>query len=142
MKIKLLLIGFVLISILKSQAQTFNGVGGVIHDYHGTAVPEYYHCVVYGMPSSIDATFGQERVCINISHTYDGDIQIALMSPDSFTVMLSNWRGGSSNNFTGTCFRGQGANGIISSGSASFTGDYDPDGNIRLFINGGNLNGT
>lgn len=142
MKLKLLLIGFVFISVLESQAQTFNGVGGVIHDYHGTAVPEYYQCVVSGLPTSIDAAFGLERVCINLSHTYDGDIQIALMSPDSFLVMLSNRRGGSSSNFTGTCFRGQGANGIISSGSAPFTGEYDPDGNIRLFMNGRNPNGT
>jgi hypothetical protein len=142
MQKKLLLIGFSLIVSLSSSAQTFNGSPGLIHDYNGTAIPAYYHCTVSGLPSSIDSSFGLERICLNITHTYDGDLEIKLMSPDSFIVMLSNRRGGSGHNFTGTCFRGHGSNSMVSLATAPFTGEFDPDGDLALFLNGMNPNGT
>ncbi|MCC7232535.1 MAG: T9SS type A sorting domain-containing protein [Bacteroidia bacterium] len=66
------------------------------------------------------------------------------MSPDSNLVPLSIRRGGGDNNFTGTCFRGQGANGMLSSNTnhPPYTGEYDPDGDLALFNNGQDPNGT
>ncbi len=141
MKKNLLLISFCLLVSIISRAQTFNGSPGLIHDYTGVAIPAYYHCTVSGLPSSITPSFGLERICLNIIHTYDGDLEIKLMSPDSFVVMLSNRRGGGGDNFVSTCFRGQSTNGLISDGSAPFTGEFDPDGNLSLFMNGRNPNG-
>src|SRR5205085_4516545 len=109
------------------KAQTFNGIGGNIPDNTGSPVPAYFPCVVSGLPTSIDSvTFGFERICLDISHTYDQDMEIKLMSPDSFIVMLSNRNGGPENNYSGTCFRGAGADGLIFNGFPAFVGEYDP----------------
>jgi len=139
---KIILTFFGIGMCLSLTAQTFLGTGGVIHDYNGFVSPAYYPCVVSGLPATIDSAFGLERICLNISHTYDGDIEIKLMSPDSAEVMLSNRRGGSGHNYINTCFRGQGSNGMIANGSAPFTGEFDPDGNLASFMNGRNPNGT
>jgi len=130
---------------LNLHAQTFNGTGGSIPDYNGSfAVPTYFPCVVSGLPSTINSTFGLERICLTITHTYDGDLEIKLMSPDSFIVMLSNRHGGADDNYVSTCFRGHGANGLISSASniPPYTGEFDPDGDIATYNNGRNPNGT
>ncbi len=132
-----------LLLTFSSRAQTFNGTGGSIPDFNVTYHPVYFPCVVSGLPSSIDSVnFGLERICLNITHTYDGDLEIKLISPDNTTIMLSNRRGGSLNNFASTCFRGHGANGLIQQGTVPFTGEFDPDGDLHLFNNGQNPNGT
>ncbi len=128
-----------------SKAQTFTGTGGVIHDYNGVAVSQYFPCTVSGLPTSIDSvTFGLERICIDITHSYDRDLQIELMSPDSFVVMLSNRNGDGGDNFTNTCFRGHSANALLSDPGnvPPFTGEYDPDGDLALYNNGRDPNGT
>ncbi|MCX6291971.1 MAG: PKD domain-containing protein [Bacteroidetes bacterium] len=138
---KIILFTFVLLFNVLTRAQTFNGTGGIIPDLVVTPSPTYFACTVSGLPSSIDTTFGIERVCLNITHTYDQDLEIKLMSPDNFVVMLSNRNGGSNDNFTATCFRGMGTDGMISLGTAPFTGEYDPDGDLRAYMNGRNPNG-
>ena len=58
-----------------SDAQTFIGTGGPIADFTGVAIPQYYPCVVSGLPTSIDSViFGLETVCIDITHSYDKDM--------------------------------------------------------------------
>jgi len=78
-------------------------------------------------------------VTLNITHTYDSDLIISLISPSGNSVVLSNRRGGSANNFTNTVFS-MTAPTPIGSGSAPFTGTYIPDGNFASFA--GNANGT
>jgi len=47
--------------------------------------PEVYDSVlVFGLPTSIDSTFGLAGVCFNINHTYDQDLVIA--------ANFSKWR--------------------------------------------------
>ena len=128
-----------------SDAQTFIGTGGPIADFTGVAIPQYYPCVVSGLPTSIDSViFGLETVCIDITHSYDKDIEVKLMSPDSFVVMLSNRNGDGGDNFTNTCFRGHSSHGLLSDlgNAAPFTGDFDPDGDLALYNNGRDPNGT
>jgi subtilisin-like proprotein convertase family protein len=128
-----------------TNGQTFYGAGGSIPDYDTIAHPVVFACNVIGLPNTIDSTFGIERICLDsLTHTYDGDLRIELMSPDSFMVELSFRRGGGGNDFIGTCFRGQGANGLISdmANTPPYTGEYDPDGELSLFDNGRNPNGT
>src|SRR5882757_9676496 len=135
---KLLLSALSLISF-GSMAQTFYGAGGFIPDFDTIAHPVAFACNVSGLPNTIDTSFGIERVCIDLlTHTYDQDLRIELMSPDSEYVILSFRRGGSEDNFVSTCFRGHGANGMISdlTNVPPYTGEYDPDGELSLYNNG------
>ena len=78
-------------------------------------------------------------VKLNLTHTYDGDLSISLISPSGNSVLLSNRRGGSGNNFLNTVFITS-ASTLISAGAAPFTGSYKPDGNLASFT--GNANGV
>ena len=141
---RLLLILFTCFAFI-SKSQTFQGAGGFIPDFDSVAHPVVFACTVSGLPPSIDSAFGIERVCLDsLTHTYDQDLRIELMSPDSEYVILSFRRGGSGDNFISTCFRGQGANGLISdlANTPPYTGEYDPDGELSLFNNGRDPNGT
>src|SRR5690242_548525 len=122
-------------------AQSFYGAGGSIPDFDTISHPVVFACTVSGLPSTIDSTFGIERICLDsLTHTYDQDLRIELMSPDSYLVILSFRRGGNGDNFLGTCFRGQSADGLISDlgNTPPYTGEYDPDGELSLFNNGRN----
>jgi subtilisin family serine protease len=44
-------------------------------------------------------------VRLSITHTYDSDLVISLLGPNGVTRILSNRRGGSGDNFSGTVFR-------------------------------------
>lgn len=78
-------------------------------------------------------------VTVNITHTYVGDLQLQLVSPSQNSVMLSNRRGGSGDNYTNTVFTATAAS-SITSGAPPFAGSFRPEG---LFSNlTGNVNGT
>jgi hypothetical protein len=127
---KKLLLALINIISVSLYGQTFYGAGGQIPDYDTIAHPVVFACTVTGLPNSIDSTFGIERVCLDsLTHTYDQDLRIELMSPDSEYVLLSFRRGGSGDNFLGTCFRGQGVDGLISdmANTPPYTGEYDPE---------------
>jgi subtilisin-like proprotein convertase family protein len=89
-------------------------------------------------PATLTAT-SVVSVKINLTHTYDADLRISLISPSGITVILSNQRGGSADNFINTVFTMSAAT-LISAGSAPFTGSYVPEGNFNTFT--GNANGT
>lgn len=78
-------------------------------------------------------------VTVNITHTYTGDLQLQLISPSQNSIILSNRRGGSGDNYTNTVFTAS-ATTLISSGSAPFTGSYRPEGSFTSLT--GNVNGT
>lgn len=77
-------------------------------------------------------------VRINLTHTYDGDLLVQLISPSQNTINLSNRRGGSGDNFNNTLFTATAAL-SISQGSAPFAGTYRPDGAFSSLT--GNVNG-
>ncbi len=77
-------------------------------------------------------------VRVNITHTYDGDLIVALISPSGNTINLSNRRGGSGDNFNNTIFS-MSAGTPIASGTAPFAGSYIPDASFNLLT--GNANG-
>jgi subtilisin-like proprotein convertase family protein len=66
------------------------------------------------------------NVLINLTHTWDSDLDISLIGPDGTRVLLSDNRGGSGDNFTNTVFDDSAAT-SISAGSAPFTGTFRPD---------------
>ena len=67
------------------------------------------------------------NVTVDITHTYDGDLFLSLLTPGGATIALANQRGGSGDNFRGTTFDDEAAT-SIASGSAPFSGSYRPDG--------------
>lgn len=137
-KIKLVALGFTFIFLTQySKAQTFNGTGGAIPD--NGAAPTYFPVTVSGV-GTITSSYGLASVCINITHTWDSDLEIKLVAPDGTIIPLSIQRGGSGANYNGTCFLGT-ATTAIGSGTAPFAGNYRPDGSLGAANNGQNANG-
>ena len=66
------------------------------------------------------------NVTANITHTYDGDLVLSLITPTNATITLSNRRGGSGDNFTNTTFDDE-ALVPISSGSPPYNGAFRPE---------------
>lgn len=82
------------------------------------------------------------RVCVDVTHTWDSDLAMTLISPSGTQFDLSSNNGGSGDNYTGTCFE-MGAATNITAGTAPFTGTYIPEGagGFATF-NGENPNGV
>ena len=80
------------------------------------------------------------NVSLEISHTWDGDLDIYLVHPDGTLVELSTDNGGSANDYTGTVFDDSAAT-PITSGTAPFTGVYRPEG-LLSSLNGKDMAGT
>jgi len=72
------------------------------------------------------------NVTLNLEHTYTGDIDIKLMSPDGTEVILSDRNGGSGSDYTNTVFDDD-ASSPITSGTPPFTGTFSPEGNLSDF---------
>ena len=66
------------------------------------------------------------NVKVNITHTYDGDLQLSLLAPNGATIPLSTNRGGSGDNFVDTVFDDE-ATVSITAGGAPFTGSFRPE---------------
>ncbi len=69
-----------------------------------------------------------DEIMINIEHTFSGDLQLSLISPNGTSLLLANNLGGSTSNaYTGTIFRLGGEE--ITTASPPFTsGTYSPQG--------------
>jgi len=68
-------------------------------------------------------------VCIDITHSWDGDLDIYLIAPSGQFLTLTTDNGGSGDNYTQTCFTSTAVNPIEGLGTpeAPFTGDYLPE---------------
>ena len=67
---------------------------------------------------------------LDITHTYVGDLIIRLVSPSMGSIVLKNAEGVGVNdgdNFTDTTFDDNGASGLITSGTAPYTGSFIPE---------------
>ncbi len=65
-------------------------------------------------------------VKVNLTHTFDSDLTITLLTPTGLTITLANPHGGSGDNYTNTVFDDEAAT-PIASGSPPFTGSFRPD---------------
>lgn len=120
-------------TISSSFSQTYAGAGGAIPD-DGNSVDFTINVPV--LPQNLDTSnFGIESVCINIIHTWDSDLDIKLIAPDGTTVTLVSGVGGGDDNFIATCFN-TGATTSIVAGTAPFSGNYRPMGQLGNINNG------
>lgn len=97
-----------------------------------------------GVRSTIEiassAQVSNVTVTVNITHTYDGDLYLYLVSPSGMQVALSLRRGSDGDNYTATVFDDN-ATTPIASGAAPFTGSFIPDAPLSMMA-GENINGT
>jgi len=128
-----------LIASISSFSQTYSGAIGPISD---DGLNNDFLLNVSGLtPSTLNGTNGLVSVCINITHTWDSDLNINLIAPDGTDIMLLSYVGGSDDNFTNTCFSQSAATSIVS-GTAPFTGTFKPMNTLGNANNGQNGNGT
>lgn len=66
------------------------------------------------------------KVRLSLTHTWDSDVVLTLISPSGTRILLASGRGGSGDNFTSTIFD-DAASLAISGGTAPFTGSYRPE---------------
>ncbi|MBK6839918.1 MAG: proprotein convertase P-domain-containing protein [Bacteroidetes bacterium] len=134
---KLFTIFVLLLCSVFAKAQTFTWNGFMpIFDLQTDTVP----IVVSGLPSVIDNSFGIGHACVTITHTYDNDLSITLMSPNGSLVTLLQNMGGSNDNFIGSCMGMDGT--AFTNLIAPYTGLFVPVGNLASMNNGQNPNGT
>jgi subtilisin-like proprotein convertase family protein len=76
-------------------------------------------------------------VGINITHTWNSDMNIYLIAPNGTEIELSTGNGGDGDNYTNTIFSTN-ATAVITSGASPFTGSFLPEGNLGQFLNGTN----
>jgi len=137
-QIQVLLASIALSATLHAQTYTAN-INQPIND----VTPNDFTYTVSGLsPANIDTSlFGLETVCINLTHTYDADLNIYLIAPDGTTATLVAGVGGGNDDFTNTCFNAY-ATQTIGSGTAPYSGTFVPMGQMGRVNNGQNGNGV
>jgi len=135
--IKQLLSISLLLLVNQITAQTFNGGGGPILDQQTVDFP----LTPSGLPTSTNTTtFGLERICINLTHTYDGDLTVSIVSPDGNVAILIANSGGGGDDMLNTCFQWDAPN-SITTGTPPFSGSFKPLDEFGFLNNGQNPNG-
>jgi len=72
------------------------------------------------------------NITIDVTHTFDADLDMFLISPSGTSVELSTDNGGGGNDFTGTTFDDEATN-PVTGGSAPFSGSFQPEGSLSDF---------
>jgi len=122
--------------VVKAQTFSWNGFEPIM-DNSTVSIP----IVVSGVPSVINNDYGVAHICMNITHSYDADLIVKLVSPTGTEVILIQNIGGAANNFTGTCIGMDGVPFTIA--QAPYSGIFFPaGGDVSSFNNGQNPNGT
>lgn len=80
------------------------------------------------------------NIKISINHTFDGDLDIFLISPGGTSIELSTDNGAGGDNYTNTIFDDAAAT-SITAGTAPFTGTFRPE-TVLNALNGQNINGA
>ncbi|MDF3029407.1 MAG: Ig domain protein group 2 domain protein [Fluviicola sp.] len=78
-------------------------------------------------------------VCMNLTHTWDEDLQIYLQCPNGTLLNLSTGNGLDGDNYTNTCFTPTGTS--ILAGAAPFNGSFTPEQAFTA-LNACSVNGT
>jgi len=129
---------FLVLFYSAANGQTFSGSGGPITD---DGNPNYFVLNVTGLsPATLTNSHGLVELCFNITHTWDSDVHAELIAPDGTVVELFNGVGGDGDDFQNTCLNDNSAT-PISSGSAPFSGTFQPASMLGNVNNGSDGNG-
>jgi len=137
MKRILLTVLALLCTVSLSYSQTFTGTGGAIPDNSCTAAHEF-PIAVTGVGMLTPSRLAQFE--IDITHTFNGDLDISLISPAGTVADISSDNGGAGDNYTGTIFDDNAAVSIVGS-VAPHTGSFIPEDGLNTFC-GENADGT
>lgn len=119
-------------------AQTFSGTTGDLTD---DGQLNDYTTEVSGLAEGLNGELGIVKVCLDITHTYNADLNVHLISPDGTEINLFSALGGDSDNFTNTCLS-QDAENSINTAWGPFEGTFKPQQTLGNFNNGQDGNGT
>jgi subtilisin-like proprotein convertase family protein len=139
-KIILTLFSVIVTAALSVNAQTtLTGSTGAIPDNQCPALTNFTASM--GETGLVGTDWEISNVTIDISHTWDGDLSINLVSPSGTSLNLSQFNGGSLDNYTNTVFVDGAPS--ITTGSAPFTGQFSPEGGTFAdTFDGEDVNGT
>jgi len=76
-------------------------------------------------------TIGDVNVTVDISHTWDGDLEISITSPAGTSVLMADNRGSLGDDYTNTVFDDEAAS-SITTGSPPFTGSFIPENPLSI----------
>lgn len=138
-KINLLLLCIILASNF-GYTQTYNSSGTTSIATNGV---DYFNDINVSGIGVINVGGAElSNITIDITHTYDSDLDIYLVAPDASIVELSTDNGGSGDNYTNTIFSDAGAMSCFGQ-SAPFTATYKPEiGTLGTLNNGQNADGV
>ncbi|MDP2385662.1 MAG: gliding motility-associated C-terminal domain-containing protein [Bacteroidota bacterium] len=140
-------------TICSGQSATLNGTGNTFlpgtstfNSTTTTAITDNVTVTnaitVSGLPYSTISTTSIAQVCFDITHTFDGDLDIFLRCPSGILLELTTDNGGGGDDFTNTCFTPTAVTNVTT-GTAPFTGTYIPEGAGGLgALNGCTANGS
>lgn len=103
---------------------TFNGATGAIPDNNCDVTNQFIVTSTVMGTIGVDADI--DNITINITHTWDSDLDITLISPAGTELELTSDNGGSDDNYTNAVFRDGGDD--VTSAGAPFTGIFQPEG--------------
>jgi cysteine-rich repeat protein len=89
--------------------------------------------------ASLGGTIARAAVLLDITHTYDGDVDISFISPNATVFDVSSDNGSSNDHYTSTLFDTTCAT-AVTSGSAPYTGCFKPEASFAT-LNGTQANG-
>jgi len=81
---------------------------------------------------AVSGTVVDVNVRLNLTHTWDADLDIYLRHPDGTLVELTSDNGSSGDNYTNTIFDDEAASSILGQ-TAPFTGTFRPEGLLSAF---------
>ena len=111
------------------------GAGETLRVYNATTVPVATidnTTVTSSLYVPDVGTVARAVMQLDITHTYDGDLDISLASPSGPNIDISSDNGSSSNDYTSTIFDDLCAT-AITAGSPPFTGCFTPEAPLASF---------
>ena len=130
------------VSLWQVNGQTYNGNTGGIPDANCPTLTPFDNAVsATGVIGANVGDFALDNVTLDISHTWDSDLTINLVSPSGLSLELSSGNGGSGDNYTNTVFQDGAPS--ITTGSAPFTGTFSAEGgSMAATFAGEDVNGN
>lgn len=119
----------------RTETQMSGSINLAIPDNNTTGITNTL--TISGIPAG--AQINSVSVNLNITHTFNGDLEIFLTGPNATQIELSTDNGGGGDNYTNTTFDNNAAT-LITAGTSPFTGTFRPEGDLTTLFsvpNGG-----